>query len=96
MPGDTLLNVNLPPIEPDYSDGVKITTLGRRQYKDPVKIEDEGRNGFSFKIGGQGPKWKGENSCDFKAIEENCMSVTPIHLDLTNYDAIDELRSWEL
>ena len=96
MPADTLLNVNLPPVDPESAEGVKITTLGRRQYQDPVKIQDRSENGFSFKIGGQGPRWRGEDSCDFKAIQEGSVSVTPIHLDLTNYDVIDELRSWEL
>jgi len=96
MPIDTLLNVNLPPIDPAQAGGVKITTLGRRQYENPVKIQEEDKNGFSFKIGGQGPRWRGENSCDFKAIDEGCVSVTPIHLDLTNYEVLDELRSWEL
>lgn len=96
MPADTLLNINLPPIDPNNAGGVKITTLGKRQYQDPVKIQEEGKNGFSFKIGGQGPRWRGEDSCDFKAIQEGSVSVTPIHLDLTNYDVIDELRSWEL
>ena len=78
---------------------VKIFMAGsnaERQYQDPVKIQEEGKNGFSFKIGGQGPKWRGEDSCDFKAIQEGSVSVTPIHLDLTNYDVIDELKSWEL
>lgn len=96
FPLDTLLNINIPPIDPALSNGVKITTLGRRLYEDPVQIEGEDETRFSFRIGGQGPNWRGENSCDFRAIDDGCISITPIHLDLTNYHVIDELNSWEL
>jgi 5'-nucleotidase len=96
MPEDTLLNINIPPIDPSQAGGVKITTLGKRLYQDPVTLEKESADGFSFKIGGQGPRWKGENCCDFKAIEEGYLSVTPIHLDLTNYGAIEVLEGWSL
>ncbi len=96
LPDDTLLNINIPSIDSDLTNGVKITTLGRRIYQDPVQIDDENDDNFSFTIGGQGPRWQGENSCDFRAIDEGFVSVTPIHLDLTNYDVIDELVSWEL
>ena len=96
LPEDTLLNINIPPMDPARFQGVKITTLGRRLYQDPVRIEEEGEEKFTFRIGGQGPDWKGENSCDFRAIEDGHISITPIHLDLTNYAAIEELRSWSL
>jgi 5'-nucleotidase len=96
LPEDTLLNINIPPMNPARFAGVKITTLGRRLYQDPVRIEEQGEEKFTFRIGGQGPDWKGENSCDFHAIEEGYISITPIHLDLTNYAAIEELRSWSL
>jgi 5'-nucleotidase len=96
LPDDTLLNINLPAIDPAHFAGVKITTLGRRLYQDPVKIENNGEEKLTFRIGGQGPEWRGENSCDFRAIEDGYISVTPIHLDLTNYAAIEELRSWSL
>ncbi|MFQ6103377.1 MAG: 5'/3'-nucleotidase SurE [Candidatus Glassbacteria bacterium] len=96
LPTDTLLNINIPPINPDDTAGVKITTLGRRLYQDPIQIEKEDDERFSFTIGGQGPRWKGANSCDFKAVDEGFISITPIHLDLTNYDVIDELNAWRL
>lgn len=96
LPDDTLLNINIPPMDPARFAGVKITTLGRRLYQDPVKIEEQGEEKFTFRIGGQGPHWKGQNSCDFHAIEDGYISITPIHLDLTNYAAIEELSSWGL
>jgi hypothetical protein len=36
----------------------------------------------------------GEDS-DFRAIEEGFISVTPLHLDLTNYKLLEEVRGWE-
>lgn len=96
FPLDTLLNINIPPVDPAESNKIKVTTLGRRLYEDPVHIEGDDDDRFSFRIGGQGPHWQGENSCDFRAIDEGCVSITPIHLDLTNYQAIEKLKSWEL
>ena len=40
--------------------------------------------------------WEGGDDSDFRAVQEGWISVTPIHLDLTNYALMEELRSWEL
>ena len=32
---------------------------------------------------------------DFAAIEQDMISITPLRLDLTEYNAIKSLRNWE-
>ena len=39
--------------------------------------------------------WGGEES-DFRAIHEGYVSVTPLHLDLTNYELLEEVGGWSL
>jgi 5'-nucleotidase len=49
-----------------------------------------------FWIGGGAPRWKGNQESDFKAVDDGYISVTPLHLDLTNYRLLEEFRGWNL
>ncbi len=96
FPEHTLLNVNLPPVQPARVRGVKITSLGRRQYSDSItkSLDPKGRE--YFWIGGGISAWEGSEDADFRAVEEGYISVTPLHLDLTNYELLEEIRRWKL
>ena len=47
-----------------------------------------------FWIGGGDVSWSGENDSDFKAIDDGYVSVTPLHLDLTNYGLLATADQW--
>jgi len=96
FPEDTLLSVNLPPIRPDEVRGVKVTSLGRRRYSDSLTRAKDPSGKEYFWIGGGVTDWKGPADSDFRAVQDGYISVTPLHLDLTNYHLIEELRSWDL
>jgi 5'-nucleotidase len=96
FPRSTLLNVNLPPIAPSEVKGVRITTLGERRYADSLTRAHDPSGREYFWIGGGAPSWKGDENSDFRAIEEGFISVTPLHLDLTNYNLLEEIRGWNL
>lgn len=96
MPEDTLLNLNLPAIPATESRGVKVTTLGKRTYQDAVTSKEDQRGQVFYWIGGQEIQWKGNHSSDFMATREGYVSITPLHLDLTNYRALEELNAWDL
>jgi 5'-nucleotidase len=49
-----------------------------------------------FWIGGGAAHWKGGHESDFKAVDDGYISVTPLHLDLTNYRLLEEIRGWNL
>jgi 5'-nucleotidase len=94
LPEDTYLNVNIPHVNREEMSGVEITRLGKRIYRDAVESRtDEKGNSFLW-IGGQQPSWEGGEKTDFIAIEANKISITPLHLDLTNYRALEELSRW--
>ncbi len=96
LPKDTLLNINLPPIAPSEVKGVRVTTLGRREYLGSI-VRGEDPNGREyFWIGGGESRWWGGPDSDFRAIHEGYVSVTPLHLDLTNYTLREELARWDL
>lgn len=96
FPEDTLLSVNLPPVAPHEVKGVRITSLGRRRYQDSITRAKDPSGREYFWIGGGVTEWKGSPDSDFRAIEEGYVSVTPLHLDLTNYQLLESIREWKL
>jgi 5'-nucleotidase len=96
FPADTLLSVNLPPIPPNEVRGVRVTTLGRRRYSESLTRAKDPSGREYFWIGGGTSDWMGAPDADWRAVQEGYISVTPLHLDLTNHRLIEEIRSWEL
>ncbi len=96
FPQSTLLNVNLPPVTPDEVRGVRITSLGQRRYSGSLTRAEDPSGKEYFWIGGGATTWRGNQDSDFRAIEDGYISVTPLHLDLTNYRIIEEIRGWNL
>ena len=93
LPPDTLLNVNVP--NAVETKGHKITHLGKRVYGDVVikKLDPRGKN--YYWIGGDLEKWEGGSDSDFQTIEDGLISITPLHLDMTNHSSIDKLKDWD-
>ncbi len=96
FPDDTLLNINLPGIDPDEVKGVRITSLGKRRYSDSLTRALDPSGKEYYWIGGGKMSWSGEADSDFAAVDGGYVSVTPLHLDLTNYRLLEEIRSWNL
>lgn len=96
FPEETLLNINLPPIAPSESRGVRVTRLGRRAYEGSLTRSKDPSGREYFWIGGGESRWWGDKHSDFRAIEDGYVSVTPLHLDLTNFDLLNEIREWGL
>lgn len=83
-----ILNVNIPE---GKARGSKITKLGQRIYRDKVIRNGEQENVMYSVINGT-LSYKVAADTDFKAIEEHYVSITPLKLDLTDYDGIKSLK----
>lgn len=98
FPADTVLNINLPGVDPDEVKGVRVTTLARRAYIGSLTraLDPNGRE--YYWIGGGESKWwgRGDLGTDYDAVRGGYISITPLHLDLTNYDLLKEIGEWEL
>ena len=94
FPADTLLNINLPPVPPSAQQGVRLTRLGRRVYSNSIQPMKDPRGREIFWIGGGAISWEGGEDSDFQAIRDSCISVTPLHLDLTNRDMFETREDW--
>ncbi len=97
LPPNTLLNVNVPQAE----DGTvpqrfEITRLGRRRYGDVIVEKTDPRGRAYYWLGGAEVERPGEPGTDLAAVASGAISVTPIHLDLTNYEYWEKLSSMDL
>ena len=96
FPAETLLNINLPAVPPDKIAGVRVTTLGRRAYVGSLTRAKDPNGKEYFWIGGGESKWWGGPDVDFRAVHSGFISITPLHLDLTNYRLIEGIQKWDL
>ena len=97
LPPDTLLNVNVPNLSPSDIKGVAITSLGRRHYSETVIVEKTDPRGQAYYwIGGGDYKWEYKEGTDIEAINKNMISVTPLHLDLTDYKLAEKMKRWSI
>ena len=94
LPPDTLLNVNVPDLP--APTGFAITRQGKRRYGDAIVEKDDPRGRKYYWIGATELDFYDEPGTDFTAIREGLVSVTPLHLDLTNYEAMRGLATLRL
>lgn len=92
MPFDTFLNVNVPNLAKGHVKGLKLTRQGKRIYDNAIQEVSSPRGEKHYWIGGGVPYWEHAEDTDVHAVEEGYVSVTPIHLDLTDYTALDSLK----
>ncbi len=96
LPEGTLLNVNVPNIPREEITGVEVARQGKQVYEEAVVEKQDPRGRTYYWIGGQLTSWEPEPDTDYAAVSQGLVSITPIHLDLTDYRAMDVLRSWPL
>jgi len=93
---DIILNVNVPDLPIEQIAGVQITRLGKRIYRDVLEERYDPQNGSVCYIGGERPDGVMEEGTDVKAVADGYISVTPIHLDLTDHRLLESLAKWDL
>jgi 5'-nucleotidase len=90
----TLLNINVPAGEPD---GVEVTKLGKRIYRDELKLHAEDEDGGRrYWIYGADPGFHDDPGTDLAAIHAGRIAVTPLHFDLTDVAGMDVLGRYDL
>jgi 5'-nucleotidase len=95
LPQDTFLNVNVP--DCPKIKGIELTRQGKRVYDNSIQEMSDPRGRIHYWIGGGVPLWESGEDTDFKAVRNGFISVTPVHLDLTNYKALKYMkREWKM
>jgi 5'-nucleotidase len=94
LPQGTLLNINVPAGEPH---GVQVTRLGKRIYRDELKLDAEDEDGGRrYWIYGADPGFHDEPGTDLAAVHAGHIAVTPVHFDLTDLSGLDALTRYDL
>jgi len=96
LPEGTLLNVNVPNVPREEITGVEVARQGKQVYEEAVVEKQDPRGRTYYWIGGQLTSWEPEPDTDYAAVSQGLVSITPVHLDLTDYRAMDVLRNWPL
>ncbi len=91
----TLLNINVPNLPIHQIRGTVLTRLGKRIYHQMTVERVDPRGKRYYWIGGGEPDWERETGTDFDAIDRNLVSITPLHLDLTDYSSFQKLKAVE-
>jgi 5'-nucleotidase len=97
LPAHTVINMNVPYLDDEQIKGFKVTRQGLRVYRDKLIQREDPRGRPYYWIGGDAPTGIPENGTDIGALDAGYVSITPLHLDLTAYTAIEKLSTcqWE-
>jgi 5'-nucleotidase len=94
LPADTILNINVPDLPWSEIEGFEVTRLGHRHRAEPTIREVDPRGRPMYWIGPAGAEQDAGPGTDFDAVRRGYVSVTPIHVDLTRYQALDQVAGW--
>jgi 5'-nucleotidase len=93
-PEGVLININFPPVAPDAVKGVRVTEQGFRDYGNVQLVKRIDPRGFPYYWHSYGKeKTAAGHETDLKAMHEGCISVTPLHLDMTHYQTMAALKT---
>ncbi|MGE5059618.1 MAG: 5'/3'-nucleotidase SurE, partial [Betaproteobacteria bacterium] len=88
IPPKTLLNVNVPAIPKQDIKGWQITRMGKRHYSETIVERIDPRGGKYYWIGGDDLGFANDDGTDCHAVNEGYVSVTPLQVDLTDYQLL--------
>ena len=94
LPADTILNVNVPDLPWERIRGYEVTRLGNRHRSEACLPQNDPRGGTVYWIGPAGPEQDAGVGTDFHAVRSGAISITPIHVDLTRYQALETVSGW--
>ncbi len=94
MSSNTILNVNVPNVPYSELNGWQATRLGHRHKSKPVVKQQDPRGDDIYWIGEQGKAKDAGEGTDFYAIAQNTVSITPLQIDLTRHQVMDDLSAW--
>jgi 5'-nucleotidase len=93
LPPRTLLNVNVPR---GAHGGIRATVQARRTQLFGTDRTSDGNGGGSVWIGAAELEWEPDPRSDYETVRSGWVSVTPLHSDWTNHDAIEMVHALTL
>jgi 5'-nucleotidase len=95
LDGGTVLNINLPDASMEEIKGLRVTRLGAREYDEEFTPKNDGNGNTSYVYSGEPVVYSGlSENIDVIAVQDGCISITPLHYDLTSHALVEEVKSW--
>ena len=94
LPADTILNVNVPDVAREDLRGFEICRLGARHRAENMTEEINPWGKKMYWVGPSGAEAYAGPGTDFYAVNHNKVSITPLHIDLTHYEAFEQVGKW--
>lgn len=92
-PDNVVINVNFPDCLPGDIQGTEVTFQGSRdEAVNHIDRRADLRGNAYYWIGYQGKLSKPPEGSDLRAIYDNRISITPLHLDMTEHTALTALK----
>ncbi|MDF1501088.1 MAG: 5'/3'-nucleotidase SurE [Anaerolineales bacterium] len=95
-PKQLVLNMNFPSCPEDQIEGIAVTRLGLRVYRDSLVEREDPRGRNYYWIGGEAPTGVADPGTDIWALANNFVSITPLSLDLTDKGMLATLEAWDI
>lgn len=96
LPVNTLLNINVPNLSEADIKGIEITRQGKKRYSSFIEKRTDPVGRTYYWLSGDEPKDTPEDGTDVKAIMDGKISVTPVHLDLTDDYSVSAIKDWNI
>lgn len=94
LPQDTFLNVNVPNCPEEEMNPPLVTRQGKRSFVGKIIDKTDPRGRKYYWIGSGEADFNDYEGTDFHAINRKHVSITPLHLDLTNYESMKIISGW--
>lgn len=94
LPRGICLNVNIPDIAVHQLKGIKVCRGAKAYWRDELSEREDQHGGKYFWLAGDFENLDQGQDTDLKAIADGYASIVPVHADMTAYDAISQLQTW--
>ena len=89
-----LLNINVPDLPYEALRGTRVTRLGRRHKAEPAVRHVSPRGDTVYWVGAAGAAADAGEGTDFHAVDNHCVSITPLQIDLTHTRQLARVQEW--
>ena len=96
LPQGTFLNVNVPACPQDQIEGVRVTRQGISRLQEAFYKRTDPRNQTYYWQGAETQIFDQDPDTDGAVLCTNYISITPVQCDMTDYQAMEHLKSWDI
>lgn len=96
LPEGTVLNINVPAVPKNKIAGTAITRQGKSRVIETFDKRVDPHNNIYYWLAGEMRFDEVDEGTDCEMVSKNYISITPIHYDLTNFKALEEMKDWKI